>query len=119
MTSDEIIAMVTEAGIPQGNIFALSHGCLETGTELLERFAAIVATKERNRIADEAKSIIKRAEARGAAAERKVLEEAPKSVRQPLTDKEIQDVWCSAKDEGNQYGPFWFARAIEKAHGIK
>ena len=50
---------------------------------------------------------------------REALDEVPKSVRKPLTDKEIQDVWCSAKDEGNQYGPFWFARAIEKAHGIK
>lgn len=50
---------------------------------------------------------------------REALEEVPKSVRKPLTDKEIQDVWCSAKDEGNQYGPFWFARAIEKAHGIE
>lgn len=37
---------------------------------------------------------------------------------QPLTDKQIQDVWCSAKNEGNQHGPFWFARAIERAHGI-
>ena len=43
---------------------------------------------------------------------------APESARQPLTDKQIQDVWCSAKNEGNQHGPFWFARAIERAHGI-
>ena len=50
---------------------------------------------------------------------REALDEVPKSVRKPLTDKEIQDVWCSAKDECNQHGPFWFARAIEKAHGIK
>lgn len=54
-----------------------------------------------------------------AAALREALEEVPKSVRKPLTDKEIQDVWCSAKDESNQHGPFWFARAIEKAHGIE
>lgn len=119
MTRDENIAIAHEAGIPQDNISALAYGCRETGAELLERFAAMIVTKERNRIADEAKSIIKRAEARGAAAERKALEEAQKSVRKPLTDKEIQDVWCSAKGEGNQYGPFWFARAIEKAHGIE
>ena len=37
---------------------------------------------------------------------------------QPLTDAQIQDIWCSAKIEGNQHGPFWFARAIERAHGI-
>lgn len=29
-----------------------------------------------------------------------------------LSDEEIQDVWCSAKNEAGQYGPFWFARAI-------
>ena len=50
---------------------------------------------------------------------REALEHAPPTAHYPLTDKEIQDVWCSAKDEGNQYGPFWFARAIEKAHGIE
>lgn len=38
--------------------------------------------------------------------------------RQQLTDAQIQDIWCSARTEGNQHGPFWFARAIEKAHGI-
>lgn len=70
MTRDEIIAIAHEAGIPQDNISALAYGCKETGAELLERFAAMVATKERNRIADEAQYIIKRAEARGAAAER-------------------------------------------------
>jgi len=40
------------------------------------------------------------------------------TARQPLTDAQIQDIWCSARTEGNQLGPFWFARAIEKAHGI-
>ena len=47
MTRYEIISMATEAGIPQGNLLALSHGRLETGAELLERFAALVAAKER------------------------------------------------------------------------
>jgi hypothetical protein len=43
---------------------------------------------------------------------------APQPARQPLTDKQIQGIWCSAKIEGNQHGPFWFARAVERAHGI-
>lgn len=43
---------------------------------------------------------------------------APQPARQPLTDTEIQTIWCSARNEGNQHGPFWFARAIERAHGI-
>lgn len=43
---------------------------------------------------------------------------ASQPARQPLTDTEIQTIWCSARNEGNQHGPFWFARAIEKAHGI-
>lgn len=43
---------------------------------------------------------------------------APQPARQPLTDMQIQNIWCSARNEGNQHGPFWFARAIEKAHGI-
>ena len=46
------------------------------------------------------------------------LYKAPQPARQPLTDKQIQGIWCSAKIEGNQHGPFWFARAIERAHGI-
>ena len=53
------------------------------------------------------------------AALREALDYAPHTAHYPLTDKEIQDVWCSAKDESNQHGPFWFARAIEKAHGIE
>ena len=47
MTRYEIIAMATEAGIPQGNLLALSHGRLETGAELLERFAVLATAKER------------------------------------------------------------------------
>ena len=42
--------------------------------------------------------------------------EAP--ARKPLTDRQIQEIWCSARSEGNQTGPFWFAHAIERAHGI-
>ena len=44
--------------------------CDRDMVEWLEWFAALVAAAERDRIADEAKHIIKRAEARGAAAER-------------------------------------------------
>ena len=47
-----------------------------------------------------------------------IKKRAPQPARQPLTDTEIQTIWCSARNEGNQHGPFWFARAIEKAHGI-
>lgn len=42
----------------------------------------------------------------------------PAPARKPLTDKQIQEIWCSARSDGNQTGPFWFARAIERAHGI-
>ena len=43
---------------------------------------------------------------------------AAQPARQPLTDTEIQAIWCSARNEGHQHGPFWFAHAIERAHGI-
>lgn len=43
---------------------------------------------------------------------------SPRATQKPLTDEQIQDVWCSAKFEKGQHGPFWFARAIERAHYI-
>ena len=36
--------------------------------------------------------------------------EAP--ARKPLTDRQIQDIWCSARNEGNKIGPFWLAHGI-------
>jgi DNA invertase Pin-like site-specific DNA recombinase len=57
MTRDDIIRMAEENGI------------VIIG-EAMFRFAALVASAERNRIADESKHIIKRAEKRGAEIER-------------------------------------------------
>jgi hypothetical protein len=74
MTRDDIIRMAREALLPS---------CHLTHPKALERFAAIVAAAERDRIADESKHIIKRAEARGAAAEREACaKEADKWVGQ-------------------------------------
>ena len=47
MTRTEIVALAREAGIPDDNIPALAWGRLETGKELLERFATLVAAVER------------------------------------------------------------------------
>lgn len=47
MTSDEVIRLAKEAGIPDDNIPSLAWGRLETGAQLLERFAALVAAAER------------------------------------------------------------------------
>lgn len=47
MTNNDVLRMAREAGIPDDNIPSLCHGRLETGVELLERFAALVAAHER------------------------------------------------------------------------
>jgi hypothetical protein len=47
MTQDEIIEMVRQAGIPNTNVASLAFGRVETGLELLEAFAKLVAAKER------------------------------------------------------------------------
>ena len=47
MTQEEIMDMARESGMPINNIAMLTVGRLETGIELLERFAALVAAKER------------------------------------------------------------------------
>ena len=59
MNREDIIRMAREAGFDDYE-----------QDEMLMRFAALVAAAEGDRIAGEAKHIIKRAEARGAAAER-------------------------------------------------
>jgi cellobiose-specific phosphotransferase system component IIB len=45
MTQDEIIEMARQAGIPSKNIPSLAFGRVETGLELLEAFAKLVAAK--------------------------------------------------------------------------
>jgi len=62
MTREEIVRMAREAG------WQYADG--DDGYNPLWRFAALVAAAERNRIADESKHIIKRAEQRGAEIER-------------------------------------------------
>lgn len=58
--------------------------------------------------------------ARAAAALREALEEAPKSVRHPLTDKQILDLGPGQPDAVWNYdSQVYFARAIEHAHGIE
>jgi hypothetical protein len=47
MTQDEIIEMAIQAGIPSANVPSLAFGRVETGIELLEAFAKLVAAKER------------------------------------------------------------------------
>lgn len=63
MTEDKIIKMALEAGFtPNQNEWVFK--------EMLSLFASLVESSVRDQIADEAKHIIKRAEARGTAAER-------------------------------------------------
>ena len=51
---------------------------------------------------------------------REALEEAPKSVRHPLTDKQILDLGPGQPDAVWNYdSQVYFARAIEHAHGIE
>jgi ferredoxin-like protein FixX len=64
----------------------------------LKTFEALARADERERIADESKHIIKRAEARGAAVEReacaKVCEDLPAPDVYSDTDKSMWDVTC-------------------------
>jgi hypothetical protein len=46
MTQDEIIEMAIQAGIPSTNVPSLAFGRVETGLELLEAFAKLVADKK-------------------------------------------------------------------------
>ena len=59
MKRDDIIRMAREAGVLSGY-----------ESELFQRFAALVAEAEAERISNQSRHIIKRAEARGAEAER-------------------------------------------------
>lgn len=56
MSRDDVLRMAREAGMPDDNIPRLCHGRLETGVELLERFAALVAAAEREECAVVAES---------------------------------------------------------------
>ena len=63
MNQDDVIRMAREAGFTvQRDEWVF--------TEMLERFAALVAAAEAERISNQSRHIIKRAEARGAEAER-------------------------------------------------
>jgi len=53
MTRDEVIRLAKEAGIPDDNIPSLAWGRLETGAQLLERFAALVASAAADRARQE------------------------------------------------------------------
>ena len=68
MTRDDIIRMAREVGWP--GIYAKPLFSITMQEDDFLRFAALVAAAERNRIADESKHIIKRAEQRGAEIER-------------------------------------------------
>jgi hypothetical protein len=50
--TQEIIEMAIKAGIPSANVPSLAFGRVETGFELLEAFAKLVAAKEREACAD-------------------------------------------------------------------
>ena len=63
MTKDEIMRLAAQVWSANGVYIGPSIA-------QLTEFAELVAIKERNRIADEAQYVIKRAEARGAAVER-------------------------------------------------
>ena len=68
MNKDDIIRMAQEAGFEFNSLGGTyTSGKLD---EHLERFAALVAEAEAERISNQARHIIKRAEARGAEAER-------------------------------------------------
>lgn len=72
MTKDDIIRMAREAGLlPILNEDAFQKWEWEKTNKVLERFAALVAAAEAERISNQSRHIIKRAEARGAEAERK------------------------------------------------
>ena len=84
MTNEEIIRTAKELSMRHNaDIFELD------GDGLIA-FAALIAAAERNRIADEAQYIIKRAEARGAAAERESCANILRE-RSMKFEKEAQD----------------------------
>lgn len=58
MTRDEILRLVREVGIPDDNIPALAWGRLETGIQLLERFANAVEQAEREKCAHTVERLI-------------------------------------------------------------
>jgi hypothetical protein len=94
----DTIEMAREVGVEV--TFEYRDGDLEWGcsTAQLERLVALARADERERIADESKHIIKRAEARGAAVEReacaKVCEDLPAPDVYSDTDKSMWDVTC-------------------------
>jgi adenylyl- and sulfurtransferase ThiI len=67
MNRDDIIQMAREAGFFHTGTEPQYFSCRTTS---IERFAALVAEAEAERISNQSRHIIKRAEARGAEAER-------------------------------------------------
>lgn len=78
MTRDDVLRMAREAGIPDDNIPSLCHGRLETGVELLERFAALVAADARAAriVAQTENEALKARLAASGVAERRAVREA-------------------------------------------
>ena len=77
MNRDDVLRMAREAGIPDDNIPRLCHGRLETGVELLERFADLVAAYARIAAQIENEDLKARLAASGVA-ERRAVHEAVK-----------------------------------------
>jgi hypothetical protein len=89
MIRSDILRMMAWESDPfkkDGKLYALAKLTPET----LERFAALVAAAEADRIANESKHIIKRAEERGAAAEREWV---------GLTDEDL-NFWAEELGQG-------------------
>ncbi len=119
MTKDDIIRMAREAGIFTGG-HPMNPWSVYASD--LERFAAIVAAAEADRIANESKHIIKRAEERGAAAERADAERY-----RWLRDNNASFSWNPSRYNqetisgfaafGTGYCGFEFEAAVDKAMG--
>lgn len=87
MTKDDIIRMALEAGFEgfRGE-HPVGWGEYAIDTEIIERFADLVAAAEREHIAKEFKNTLKVAEERGAAAEREECAGLEISVTVPTRD---------------------------------
>lgn len=121
MIRSDILRMMAWEADPfkkDGKLYALAKLTPET----LERFAALVAAAEADRIANESKHIIKRAEERGAAAERADAERY-----RWLRDNNASFSWNPSRYNqetisgfaafGTGYCGFEFEAAVDKAMG--
>lgn len=87
MTRDDIIRMALEAGLEgfRGE-HPVGWGEYAIDTEIIERFADLVAAAEREHIAKEFKNILKVAEERGAIAEREECASIEVHLTTPVRD---------------------------------